>query len=300
MIKTIKARVKQTLHKHNRYLLAFFILLLSACSEDNGELSTDDITIKVAILPDRNKEVLQAKHLNFFNYLTQKTGVNYQIIVPANYNEALNLFIKNEVQMAFLGGVTFLKAHLEINAIPLVSRYSDTKFTSVILTSTINKAQKVADLKNHSFSFGSQLSTSGHLMPRYFLQEKNISPELFFSKVTYSGAHDKTALLVEEGHVEAGALNSQVAENMFNDGRLTHEMTKILWRSPKFQDYVWAISPDVAEQVTLSIREAFLDLSEETPEMAAILRSLNAEYFVPVGLNDFTTLQQILTQLKVE
>lgn len=54
---------------------------------------------------------------------------------------------------------------------------------------------RITDFKGKVFSSGSNLSTSGHLLPRHFLKEMGIEPENYFSWVDYSGKHDLAAKL---------------------------------------------------------------------------------------------------------
>ena len=81
------------------------------------------------------------------------------------------------------------------------------KFTSKFITAD-PAVKSLADLKGKTFAFGSVSSTSGSLMPRYFMLQDGIEPEQFFSRVAFSGAHDATVAWVQAGKVDGGVLNS--------------------------------------------------------------------------------------------
>lgn len=285
---------------NNKYKLCLMATLLSgllACTPENSSDSVKQTTIRVSVLPDRNEELLKSKYQPFLNYLSTKTTRNYQLIIPKNYDHALQMFLNQESDLAFFGGYTFVKANSMGKALPLVSRDTDKKFTSVVLVSTTNEAQTLQDLKGSSFSFGSTLSTSGHLMPRSFFKDLNILPESFFSSVTYSGAHDKTILQISQGEVNAGVANVHVYKNMLKDGRITNEDVRVLWSSPEYQDYVWAFQNDMDDALINDIRNAFLAMSLNEPASKKILDDLDAVFFVPVSMNDFEILQSVISEL---
>ena len=284
-------------NKHIPCLMAALLLGLLACTPENPSDSVKQTTIRVSVLPDRNGELLKSKYQAILIYLSTKTTRNYQLIIPKNYDHALQMFLKKESDLAFFGGYTFVKANFMGKALPLVSRNTDKKFTSVVLVSTTNQAQTLEDLKGSSFSFGSTLSTSGHLMPRSFFKDLNILPESFFSSVTYSGAHDKTILQISQGKVNAGVANVQIYKNMLKDGRITNEDVRVLWSSPEFQDYVWAFQNDMEAALINDIRNAFLAMSLNEPTSKKILNDLDAGFFVPVSMDDFEILQNVISEL---
>ena len=149
------------------------------------------------------------------------------------------------------------------------------------------------DTQGLSFSFGSRLSTSGHLMPRHFLLQQGIDPESHFSEVSYSGAHDKTARLVEKGEVALGAANSHIVDTMFETRRLDPRQVRILWGTSPYADYVWAVSPDTDQAFVQRLFNAFLALSPLDERHVQILGPLDAGGFVPASLEDFTALREI-------
>lgn len=279
-------------------LFALVFALTAGCKPQIKE-KTEPELFRMVVLPDRDPHLLIKRYSGLVEHLEKETGYKYQIIVPKDYADGLNMFTRGDVEMAFFGGYTFVKAHNLVKAVPLVSRKEDTKFNSVILVRSENLSQNLLDLKGARFSFGARLSTSGHLMPRRFMSEMGIIPEAFFSTVEYSGAHDKTAMWVVKGRVDAGVANAQIINNMFDDGRLNGEKVRILWRSPNYQDYVWAAQASIKKNILNDIRDAFLNLSTDNPDNRNILESMDASYFVPVGVNEFDLLIRSVDELNM-
>lgn len=281
------------------YLLtAALLAVIAGCNEEHSSTIIEG-SYKVALLPDQQINTVIEKHDLLFQYLQQEVGANFDLIVPPDYATALKLFVEKKVDIAYFGGATFVKAKQQANAKPLIARDIDAEFTSVVIVNSKIQAKQLDDLKGRSFSFGSKLSTSGHLMPRYFFEQKNIIAESYFGKIIYSGAHDRTALLISRGEVDAGVVNASIAQAMFEDGRLQRSKVKIIWHSPQYQDYVWAIQPDMDDHVRYKIRDAFLALNSETETGRQILSNLEANYFIPVSASDYEMLESILDNLAV-
>jgi phosphonate transport system substrate-binding protein len=254
--------------------------------------------IRIGVLPDDNKESLRSRYTPLLRYLAQKIGHDTELVIPSSYGELLNLFRDDKIQVAYFGGLTFVQANMFYAATPLVMRDVDARFTSWFLVRANDPAESLADVKNKKLTFGSRLSTSGHLMPRYFMNsESQINPETYFSEVTYSGAHDKTAEYVRDGLADVGVANPEIIKAMFYDGRLKEKELRILWETPPYVDYVWAVQGNLDENIQLQIRDAFLTLTKDDKQGKDILEDLGAEYFLPAGINDFMQLQSIAQQL---
>ena len=229
-----------------------------------------------------------------FDYISSTTGLTYVLTIPKTYQQIVDDLKNNKTDFAYLGGYTFTLSHINGLTQPLVMRDIDLEFTSSLIVHAKSTATKITDLDQKSFAFGSKLSTSGHLMPRYYLQEKGIIPEKFFSSIKYSGAHDKTAFMVRDRVVSAGIMNSQVLKKMLTDGRLTKQDIKILWQTPPHPNYVWAVSSRVSDTIKNKLKKAMLQLVYSNPEHKIILDGLSARAFFPASPQDFSILRSII------
>ncbi|NQZ10275.1 MAG: phosphate/phosphite/phosphonate ABC transporter substrate-binding protein [Algicola sp.] len=271
-------------------LLLVLVTLLFGCSDVD---STANKTLYIGVLPDLNEAMLHKKYQGLVTYLQTTTNIKCQLKVPGSYNQLLRWFNNKEVDIALFGGVTFVKAQRKASAEPLVMRAIDARFKSVMLVRAKNPANGLSELKGGTLAFGSRLSTSGHYMPRYFFQKQQITPENLFQRIEYSGAHDTTALWVERGKVDAGVANAQIVYSMLEDGRLNKDKVKIIWQSPPFADYVWAVQSTMSEQYKQLLRDAFLSMSQH-PEQQPLLDALGADYYIPSRAKDFAKLAQVV------
>jgi len=263
---------------------------------DKGGLFPDHL--RVGVLPDETSVNLMHRYQPLMDYLTDKTSLTTTFIISENYEELARQFTDQEIDLAYFGGLTFVRAEHSGYADALVMRDIDTRFTSSFIVYKNAGYQSLEELQGKSLAFGSELSTSGHLMPRYFLQDEyGINSDTFFSSITYSGAHDNTVYLVQKGKVDVGVANTQIVQSMLSDGRLDTTKVDILWETPPYTDYVWAVQRRLNEGLKIKLRNAFLALSKETPEHYLILDSIAADSFLPASQLDFVLLKQVANDL---
>lgn len=276
-------------------MLSYFIACTPTQEEDDLGLSI----LNIGILPDEGKAKLLGKYTPLFEYLSSEVGIPYKLIIPENYKELMKMFDDKKIDLAYLGGLTCIQSNINSGAIPLVMRDVDTRFTSYFITNNDHADLSLPEFKGKSLSFGSRLSTSGHLMPRYFLNKIKMFPEEFFSDVSYSGKHDKTAYLVRDGEVDLGVANSLIIREMLNDGRLKKGDVQIIWETPPYPDYVWVLRPLLNKNLEVKLRDAFLNLSKMDLGHAKILKGLGAGSFMPASIGDFSKLIDAATELQM-
>jgi len=270
---------------------------LSACS--GPEQAPSNETLRIGILPDESEKALRERYVPLFEFLSQETGRPYELVIPSSYEELLSIFGEGQIDLAYFGGATFVKANYDYDAVPLVMRDVDTRFTSVLVVAG-EGFESFEELQGKRLSFGSKLSTSGHLMPRYFLRvDRGVTPEKYFHSIRYSGKHDRTAYWVRDGEVDAGVVNSEIVRKMLADGRLRPGDIRIIWTTPPYTDYVWAMHPQTHPANRERIQRAFLRLTLDNPQHEAILSNLGASGFYPASSEDFSTLKQTMASLGV-
>lgn len=250
--------------------------------------------LRVGVLPDVSEDALRQRYTPLLNYLSTQTALKFKLVLPADYNELIELFDDHKIDLAYFGGLTFVRAQINSDAKPLVMRELDTHFTSWFIVSGDELAPDLTDMEGKSFAFGSKLSTSGHLMPRHFLQtQKQIIAEQFFGEVHYSGAHDRTVYLVRDGKVELGVANTQIIKAMQQDGRLLQGDVRVIWETPPYADYVWATQAYINDHTRTLLRDAFLALDVADPAHKMVLDRLGASAFLPAVTSQFQRLENI-------
>jgi len=280
------------------FFSVIFLTLFNAVAFAEEINAFNKTTLRFGILPDSAQHIIDDRYKPLINFIEQQLDIKIDVVKSQNYQQLLTQFKEKKIDLAFFGGYTFITAQKNANAEPLVMRDIDLRFSTVFLVRTENKSSKLEDFKGKAFSFGSKQSTSGHLMPRYFLSERDINPESFFTKVIYSGSHDNTAYLVRDHKVDLGAANSDVIRDMFKKGTLKQSDIRILWETPTYSDYVWAIQPNFDPILRHRLLDTFLSLSLLNPTHKSILNALGADGFLPANNEDFDSLRKVVKLLE--
>jgi phosphonate transport system substrate-binding protein len=173
---------------------------------------------------------------------------------------------------------------------PLVQREEDEKFRSVFIT-TSPAINKLEDLRGKTLSFGSESSTSGHLMPRSFLLAAKINPDTDLKRIAFSGTHDATVAAVAGGKVDAGALNISVWEKLVAEKKVDPKVVRVFYTTPGFYDYNWSVRSDMNPALQKKITDAFLALDRSTPQGKEILALQRATKFVPTKAANYATIE---------
>ncbi|PTU64262.1 MULTISPECIES: putative selenate ABC transporter substrate-binding protein [Chromobacterium] len=241
--------------------------------------------LKVSAIPDESPTELQRKFAPLGQYLEKELGIPVQFVPVSDYAGVVTALTSDKLDMAWLGGFTYVQASQRGKVVPLVQREEDSKFTSTFITS--GPAKSLKELKGDSFAFGSASSTSGHLMPRYFMQKDGLKPESFFKNVAYSGAHDATVAWVAAGKVEAGVLNSSVWQKLVESKKVDTAKVRVIATTPAYYDYNWTVRGSMDKGLQDKIRQAFLKLDAKNPDQKAVLDLQRASRFIPTKPDNY-------------
>lgn len=256
-------------------------LIASSSWAAHAQSGTDKV-LRVTAIPDESPTELARKAAPLMKYLSDKLGMKVEFTPVTDYSAAVETLVNGKTDLAWFGGFTFVQANTRSGGkvIPLVQREEDERFKSVFITAD-PAIKTLADLKGKTLSFGSQSSTSGHLMPRSFLLAAGVEPDRDLKRVAFSGAHDATVAAVSSGKVDAGALNISVWDKLTEEKKVDASRVRVFYTTPSYYDYNWSVSSDMPVSVRDKIKQAFLDLDPKTPEGKAILELQRATRFVP-------------------
>ncbi|UYP31687.1 putative selenate ABC transporter substrate-binding protein [Pseudomonas sp. Z8(2022)] len=248
--------------------------------------------LKVSAIPDEAPTELLRKFKPLGAYLEQELGMKVQFVPVADYAAVVEALAADRIDMAWLGGFTFVQAHLKTgNAVPLVQREQDAEFTSKFITSD-PAVKSLQDLKGKTFAFGSISSTSGSLMPRYFMLQDGVKPEEFFSRVAYSGAHDATVAWVQAGKADAGVLNASVWQKLVDSNKVDLDKVKVFATTPTYFDYNWTVRGNLDPELQAKIKNAFLALDPAKAEHKEILDLQAASRFIDTKPENYQGIEE--------
>lgn len=284
-------------------LLLTVLLLLSACAappppQAAGNSAASQPPLVVSAIPDQDPEKLQRLYGGLVDYLSEQLGIPVVYKPVTDYAASVTGFKVGDLDLVWYGGLTGVQARLQVpGAQALVQRDIDEKFTSVFIANPTSGIASLADLKGHTFTFGSESSTSGRLMPQYFMQEVGVILNDFKGQPGFSGSHDKTIELVAAGAFEAGALNSQVWKSRVAEGKVDESKVVVFYTTPAYYDYHWVLNPAATERygadLPAKIQAAFEALDPSVPAQKEILDLFGAQKFIPTTDANYAAIEQV-------
>jgi phosphonate transport system substrate-binding protein len=288
-------------------ILVIMVFSLAACGQsDDKDKSANEPkkqeVFKIGAIPDQNAADLQKGMDGVAKYLSEKTGLKVEFVPSVDYAALVTGFQRGEIHMAWFGGLTSVQArNLVPDAESIVQRPRDAEFQSVFITQADSGIKSLEDLKGKSFTFGSESSTSGHLMPRYFLSEAGIDANKDFNgKPNFSGSHDTTYKLIESGSFQAGALNISVWEAAVKEGKVDTNKVKVFYTTPDYFDYNWTINSNVEDVFGKGtkdkVKDALLSFNGEPQEIVDLFQT---DKFVETKNENYGKIEQVAKELKI-
>jgi phosphonate transport system substrate-binding protein len=250
--------------------------------------------LRVTTIPEEAASEQIRKFAPMTKYLEKSLGMKVEFTPVNDYPAAVEALVNKQVDLVWFGGFTHVQAQIRSGGkvVPIAQREEDTKFRSVFIAQKNSGITKLADLKGKQFSFGSQSSTSGSLMPRNFLLEAGIDPERDFKRIAYSGAHDATIASVVSGRVDAAALDITVWNKFVTEKKVDTTKVDVFYTTPPFFNYNWSVHADMPVALRDRITKALLALSADNPDGKEILGLARATRYIPTKPENYKGLER--------
>jgi phosphonate transport system substrate-binding protein len=288
--------------------VALLLLSLTACGQKNekadkgsNETKKEEV-FKIGAIPDQNATDLKNGMDAVAKYLSDETGMKVEFVPSVDYAALVTAFQRGEINLAWFGGLTSVQAmSVAPGSEAIAQRPRDAEFHSIFITQKNSNINKLSDLKGKSFTFGSESSTSGHLMPRYYLMEAGIDPNQDFDgKPNFSGSHDTTYKLVESGAFKAGALNEAVWEEAVNNKKVDVNKVKAFYTTPAFFDYNWTINSNVddvfGKGTKTKVKDALLAITTKQKDITDFFQT---DKFVETKNTNYDKIEKVANELNI-
>jgi len=273
----------------SHYLKAILCFLLFSTSIS---LSAQTV-LRVTTIPEEAATEQIRKFGPLTKYLERTVGMKVDFVPVNDYPAAVEALVNKQVELVWFGGFTYVQAQIRSGGkiIPIAQREEDTSFRSVFITQTNSGIKRLTNLKGKQVSFGSQSSTSGHLMPRSFLLEAGIDPDKDFKRVAYSGAHDATIAAVVSGRVDAAALDITVWRKFVSENKVDTTKVDVFYTTPPYFNYNWSVHADMPAPLREKITAALLNLNMNNSEGKEILTLNRATKYIPTKPENYKGLE---------
>ena len=265
--------------------------------------------LRIGAIPDQNPEKLNRLYGLVANELSEQLGVSVRYVPVTDYAAAVSAFRTGDLDLVWFGGLTGVQARLQKpGARVLAQRDIDASFHTIFIASTrsglkpISNVKGLTELKGKRFTFGSESSTSGRLMPQYYLAKAGVKPNQFAGGAPgFSGSHDATIALVQSGAYDAGAVNEQVWRSSLHDGKANRSKVIAIWKTPGYPDYHWIAQPNLDKRFgagfTNRLQKAILSWRPSEPEQKQILSLFGAQHFTGANAAAYGQIEQVGRQI---
>ena len=269
-----------------------------------GSLKAEQILL-IGAIPDQNPEHLNRLYKVLSSELSEQLNVQVRYKPVTNYAAAVTAFRTKNLDLVWFGALTGVQARLQSKASKVIAqRDIDEKFHSVFIAnkkSSIQKINNINDLKklkDKRFTFGSESSTSGRLMPQYFLNKAGVELKDFRgTRPGFSGSHDSTLMLVQSGSYEAGALSEEVWKRNLDSGRVDASKVFVIWKTPSYHNYHWLAQGNLdqkfKEGFTKELTNIFLRFNEKSKKQKQILELFSAKKFIMSKNENYNKIEMV-------
>ncbi|MFC4259057.1 putative selenate ABC transporter substrate-binding protein [Marinobacter lacisalsi] len=283
-------------------LKKFIGLATIAAAMQSYAVSASAETFVFTAIPDQDETQLVERFGAVEAYLEEQLDMDVRYIPVKSYAAAVSAFRNNQVQLAWFGGLSGVQARRLVPGSEAIAQgEEDPEFQSYIIANTSTGLEPMDDLsddlRDMTFTFGSKGSTSGRLMPEFYLREAyGEAPDEIFSRVGFSGNHTRTVRLVEAGTYQLGAVNFKVWDSGVEDGSIDTDKVQVIWETPHYPDYQWTIRGDVNERFGEDFKEkvtqALLDMDD--PDL---LERFPRSGFIPASNEDYAPIEETAESL---
>jgi phosphonate transport system substrate-binding protein len=258
-------------------------------------------TFVFTAIPDADESRLQQRFNKVAVYLSKQLNVNVKYIPVKSYSAAVTAFRNDQVQLAWFGGLSGVRARALVSGSEAIAQgFEDQSFKSYIIAhhstglkpnTDLSDAFTAFNTQDMTFTFGSKGSTSGRLMPEFYLREEfKAAPNDIFSRIGFSGDHSRTIAQVQSGAYQVGAVNFKVWEKELASGKVDTNKVSIIWTTPTYPDYQWTIRNDVDQRFGADFKKLVTKtlLEMNDPDLLA---SFPRQSFIPASNADYAPIE---------
>ena len=253
-----------------------------------------ETVLRVSLVPDEAPFVLRSKFIPLSKYLEKKIGMKIEFRPSSDANALIDALAANKLDMAWFSGFDFVRARSRSDnqVIPIVQRAEDTQTRSVFITAR-NDITKLEDLAGKVFSFGEKSSTSGHLMPRFFLRTAYMGPDIQMEHLIYADSNMGVVTAVAGGMADAGVLNKAIWERMLANGEVNSKLLHVFHTTPAYHDYNWTVHVDMDSNLRQRLTDAFLSMDQRIGIDKEILAMQRASRFISTTPKNYSPIESV-------
>lgn len=287
------------------------LALLSGCSSSanegvvrsDGEIWPAKFRIAYSASTDE-PEGRMARYEELAEYLQQELGIPVELVMTSSYGPMIEAMRADKVDAAGGSPFPYMIAHQKAGAEALLQRGkpdgSGGTYSTIIVTSPKTGIRSMADLKarakQSTFAFVDPASTSGHLVPRAYLESQGMNPEEAFREVVFTQQHLNSVMTAIAAKVDAAAISETTYRRFLEKGRIKEGELIVLWKSKPVPSAVWYVRGELPAGLKTRFRTAFLEMHQRRPTLIEKFRKAVIDpemVFVPMADSELDGVREV-------
>jgi serine/threonine-protein kinase len=252
-------------------------------------------TLYLGLPPSFPAEVSHKELAPFVRYLEQRLERPVELVVSKDYDGLRTMLLEGKLHMGNLPALQFVLArHQRPKLRPLVTHTIEgaLSYQSYLITRDDSAIDSLERLRGKRFCYSDRGSTSGYLLPRFFLRRRGLDPDRLFSEVRFSGDHLSVMKDIIAGRCEAGAVYSMAMLGARNLG-VANSRLRLLAVAGRVPYDIICVPPRVSQRLSDRIRRALLDLDPERDlGRKSVGPTFRIDGFVKPRLSDFALVER--------
>lgn len=253
-------------------------------------------SVKFGVITRYNPVIMYKNYQPILDYLTEHTPYRFELKLGKTYEDAVNFLQNRDTDLASFGAVTYIEAHKKYGAKAILrplNKDGSAFYRSITVVRNDSDIKILSDLRNRSFAFASIKSTSGNLIPRYYLAKAGVHLKDLRSYVNLRH-HDSVAKAVLKGEYDAGSMKDVIALKYIPKG------LRIIFVSDPIPSVPFAVRNDAPEEFVESVKKALLAIDPGSPHYKKIGRYWDEEFkngFIEANDSDYDGIRKMLNDI---
>ncbi|MBC3908492.1 phosphonate ABC transporter substrate-binding protein [Undibacterium umbellatum] len=266
-----------------RQFVRSFTLGLVMAASATAVMAEDAVkTLNFGIISTESSQNLKQDWQPVLDDMSKKLGIKINAFFAPDYAGVIEGMRFNKVQFAWVGNKSAIEAVDRANSevfAQTVNADGTLGYYSMISVHKDSPYQTVEDVlknaKNLNFGIGDPNSTSGFLVPSYYVfAQNNVNPKTAF-KTVRGANHETNILAVANKQVDAAVHSSDVLDRIKARQAETASQLRQIWKSPLIaaDPLVWR--KDLPADLKNKIKDFFISYGKNGPDAAREKAQLN-------------------------
>ena len=214
----------------------------------------------------------------FIAAMSEQIGMPVNAFYATQYAGVIEAMRFGQVQLAWLGGKSYIEANkiadAEVFAQTVNADGTKGYFSHLIMNKNspmLAEAKQLGGDKfviqnapDLTFAFNETNSTSGYLVPSYYVFAQNsVNPKNAFKRLVFSGNHEATALAVANNQVDVATNNSESLSRLEKTNPQAKENIEVIWTSVLIPSDPIAWRADLPEDIKTKVKDFFYNYQDQ-------------------------------------